>query len=826
MNYLHLALKLLWRDIRSGEITILILALIIAVTSSTAISLFGDRLHRTMTFQAAEFLAADLVIASPSKIPSEWQKKASELGLTDARTTEFSSVLMENDELLLSGIKAVSARYPLRGYLKTTTTDYRQETRHSSGPLPGKAWVDSRILSALKLKLGDPLTVGEKTLQITRIITYEPDKRGDLYSLSPRVMMHQDDLAATRVLQLGSHVHYFFQFKGDSEALKSFSSWVKPQLSSSQRLMDIHEDRPELGSALERAERYLGISSIVVILIAGTAIAMSTNRYSERHFNATAIIRCLGCKQNEILRLYSYQFLALGVFTCGLGIACGWLAQSFLFILLKDLLPQSIANPSGIAILLGFITGLVILIGFALPPLLRLKTVSPLRVLRRHLTPMPSQGWLVYGLALLLVAGLIWRYTLDFKLTAVILGGGLLVITVAAVLTQSLLWPCRKILPKLALPYRLALDSLLRHHRTTMTQILAFSLTLMAMLISFSVRNDLITDWQQQLPEKAPNHFVLNVFPNQVDELSELLNAKHISGSAFYPVVRGRLIAINQIPVQQIVSKDSQGERATHRDLSLTWTKVLPEDNQTVAGQWHPERQGEVSIEQKLAQNLNVSIGDQLTFTVGAQQLTVQVAHIRSLRWDTMKPNFYMIFSGDTLKSFATTYIASFYLPEQNKSDLNELVRRFPSITILEVDLILKQFQSILKQLTGAINYLLYFALLAGLTVLFASVYASLDTRIYEATLMRTLGARKALLQKAQITEFALLGLFSGLLAVGMSETILFALYRYVLHMNFNLNGVMVCMVPVASMIGIGLIGSYSLRKINDQPALVVLREI
>jgi putative ABC transport system permease protein len=826
MNYVSLALKLLWRDIRSGEINILVLALMIAVTSSTSISLFGDRLHRTMATQAAEFLAADLVIASPTEIATEWQKKASELGLTDARTTEFSTVLIENDELLLSGVKAVSARYPLRGQLKTTTSDYQQETRQSNGPNSGTAWVDSRILSALKLTLGDHLTVGEKTLKITQIITYEPDKRGDLYSLSPRVMIHQDDLNATQVLQPGSHVHYFFQFKGTEEALKRFSSWVKPQLNASQRLMDIHEDRPELGSALNRAERYLGISSIIVILIAGTAIAISTNRYSERHFNATAIIRCLGCKQSEIVRLYLYQFLALGILTCSLGVFFGGLAQEMLFILLRDLLPQSIADPSWIAVLIGFMSGMSILIGFALPPLLRLKAVSPLRVLRRNLSPMPSQGWLVYGLALLLVAGLIWRYTLDFKLTAVILGGGLIVVTIAALIVHGLLWPCQKILPSLALPYRLALDSLLRHRQTTATQILAFSLTLMAMLISFSVRNDLISDWQQQLPEQAPNHFVLNVFPDQVDALTTMLQDKNIVSSTFYPVVRGRLVAINQIPVQQVVSKESQGERATHRDLSLTWTSVLPADNQTVAGDWHPERNGEVSIEQKLAQNLNVNIGDELTFTVGSQQLSVKVSHIRSLRWDTMKPNFYMIFSGETLKPFPTTYIASFYLPEQHKNYLNELVKRFPSITILEVDLILKQFQSILKQLTQAVHYLLYFALLAGFTVLFASVYASLDTRIYEATLMRTLGARKALLQRSQVTEFALLGLFSGLLAVGMSETILFVLYRYVLHMNFNLNGVIILIIPVASMIGIGLIGHYSLRKVNNQAAMDVLRDI
>ncbi|MCK5122456.1 MAG: FtsX-like permease family protein, partial [Methylococcales bacterium] len=377
MSRFLLALRLLIRDGRSGELTILVMALMIAVTSSTAISLFADRLHRTMSTQAAEFLAADLVITSPALISPLWITKAQSLGLNQARTAEFSTVLIENDELLLAGVKAVSNLYPLRGYLKTTQLDYSTESIKQHGPNQGEAWADKRVLSALKLSLGDDLVVGEKTLSISQLITYEPDKRGDLYSLSPRVMINDADLQATQVLKPGSHVHYFFQFSGTADALKTFSLWIKPQLMASQRLMDIHEDRPELGSALSRAERYLGLSSIVVILIAGVAIAMSTRRYSERHFNATAILRCLGCKQNEILCLYLYQFMLLGICASAIGILFGWVAQEALFYLLRGLLPAKVANPSFIAIMLGFFTGLAILFGFALPPLLRLKKVSP-----------------------------------------------------------------------------------------------------------------------------------------------------------------------------------------------------------------------------------------------------------------------------------------------------------------------------------------------------------------------------------------------------------------------------------------------------------------
>ncbi|MDD1626564.1 MAG: FtsX-like permease family protein, partial [Methylococcaceae bacterium] len=714
MSRFNLALRLLWRDSRSGELTILTLALIIAVTSSTAIALFSDRLQRTMTNQTAEFLAADLAISSPAPIATEWLAKATQLDLAQAQTAEFSSVLIEHDELLLAGIKAVSATYPLRGFLKTTTADYSTETVAHKGPEQGTAWLEKRILSALKLKLGDPLTVGEKQLTITNIITYEPDKKGDFYSFSPRVMINEADLQATGIVQPGSHVHYFFQFSGKAKALSEFKQWLKPQLNPSQRILDIHEDRPELGTALNRAERYLGLSSILVILISGVAIAMATRRYTERHFNATALLRCLGCKQNEILWLYSSQFIVLGLLASTIGCLLGWFAQEALFYLLRGLLPQHVASPGLLAVFFGFIIGMAVLLGFALPPLLRLKKVSPLRVLRRELEPLPSSAWLIYGLSIGIIGLLIWKYTDDFKMTTSILGVGLMTLLALGLLVYGLLNLARKWLPSMSLTWRFGLQGLLRNSSTSVSQILAFSITLVAMVLSFTVRTDLIDNWQKQLPDNAPNHFALNIFPDQKAAFQQELQQQHINGSQFYPVVKGRLVEINHIPVQQIVSKDTQGENATHRELSLTWTQDLPEENKLVAGNWWNNQQtGLVSVEQKLADSLKIKLGDLLKFTVGSQQINATVASIRELRWDTMKPNFYMVFSPGTLDAYPSTFITSFYLPETQKNVLNTLVKKYPGTTILEVDLILRQFKTILTQLTQAINYLLYFALMA-----------------------------------------------------------------------------------------------------------------
>ncbi len=827
MTRFNAALRMLWRDSRSGELTLLLLALIIAVASSTTVSLFADRLHRTMTNQTAEFLAADLVVSGSTAVPADWKSTADSLGLKQAQTSEFASVLIENDELLLASVKSVSAMYPLRGFLKITASDYSAETIVHKGPEAGTAWVEKRVLSALKLKLGDTMTVGDKKLAITQIITYETDQQGDFYSFSPRVMINAEDLAATGIIQPGSHVHYFFQLSGESGALSEFKRWIKPQLNPSQRIMDIHEDRPELGSALSRAERYLGLSTIIVILIAGIAIAMATRRYSERHFDTTALLRCLGCRQREILWLYGSQFIVLGLIGSAIGCFIGWFAQQGLFRLLKDLLPQQVAGPGLLAIFFGFLTGMAILFGFALPPVLRLKKVSALRVLRRELEPMPSSGWLVSGLAIGTICLLIWRYTNDARMTVTLLGVGAAALLALAMIIHALLAVIRKLLPRMNLSWRFGLQGLLRNSRTTVSQILAFGMTLVAMILSFTVSTNLIDNWQKQLPENAPNHFALNIFPDQISSFQQELHDLLINGSQFFPVVRGRLIEINKTPVQQIVSKDSQGESATHRELSLTWTQELPVENKITEGKWWTSDQaGLVSVEAKLAKSLKIGLGDRLTFTVGSQQFDAVVASIRTLQWDTMKPNFYMILSPGTLDAYPSTFITSFYLPEAKKNILNALVKKFPGTTILEVDAILQQFKTILAQLTKAIMYLSYFALMAAFTVLFSSVYSTLDNRIQEGALMRALGANRLFLRKTQMIEFCLLGLISGIIAVIISEALIFALYTQVMNMDYRPNVILWAVIPLSGGLLVGLVGCWGVKSVVDKSPVHVLREL
>jgi len=826
MTTLKLAFRLLMRDARAGELTLLALALLVAVGCSTAISLFADRMQRTMTLQAGEFLAGDLVLTSSSPVAESWLGEAGNLGLRQAQTTDFSSVLLENQEMLLAAVKAVSDQYPLRGVLKTADSDSGQDDVSTSGPSIGEVWVEPRILPALNLAIGDWLTVGEKPLRIAKILRYEPDKAGDFYSFSPRVMMNRADLAATGVIQPGSHVHYYYQFAGEAGRLSQFKNWLQPQLQPSQRILDIHEDRPQLGSALDRAERYLGLAGVAVVVIAGVAIAMAAARYSERHFNGVALLRCLGADQSTIFRLYVVQFCVLGVIASGLGCAIGWIGQQGLLHFLRPLLPKQLAEPGISGVGYGFAIGMAVLLGFASPPLLRLREVSPLRVFRRDLAPLPVRAWLVYGTALALVAGLVWRYTGDTQLIVAVLGGGAVALLVLALVVAMLLRALRLLAPRLSLAGRFGLLGVVRKGRGSIGQILAFSITLAAMSLSFSVRNDVLEQWRQQLPEKAPNHFVLNIIPEQRDALQAELNASGIDASQMYPVIRGRLVAINGEAVQKRVSKDSRGEAATHRELSLTWTERLPDDNTLVRGQaWPVEAEpGWVSVEEKLAQSLAIRVGDELRFTVGSEQVHARVANIRSLRWDTMKPNFYMIFSPGSLDGFPSTYLTSFYLSPEAKAVLHTIVKRFPSLTILEVDQIVAQIADILRQLSKAIDLVLYFALLAGFTVLFAAVYGTLDVRMHEAALMRALGARRGWLHLAHAIEFGIIGWIAGLLAVMLAQAVLYALYAGVMHLPFKVDVMPFILLPVGAAGMVTIAAYWGLRQVVRQSPLLVLR--
>ncbi len=822
-----LAYRQLLRDARAGELRVLFFALVVAVAASTAIGYFGARLNDAMLLRASEFLGADMVLSGSAPASPEQIDDGKQLGLDHAQVVEFSSVIATDQDLQLASVKAASSSYPLRGTLRSAAQPYEAE-QPGPGPAPGEAWAEARLFAALDLQIGDSIEVGSKLLRLTRVLTYEPDRVGDFYSLTPRVLMHLDDLAATGVVQPGSRVRYRELWRGETATLTAYQQSIQAGLQAHQRIETANDSNRQIGGALGRAERYLNLASLAAILLAGVAVALSAARFAARRFDASALLRCLGLSRHDTLLLYTLQLAMLGLLASLAGALLGWAAQHGLFFLLRDLLAQEIP-PGGVwPAAAGIATGLVALAGFALPPLAALGRVPPLRVLRRDMLPVPPSAWLVYGTAIFALGLIMWRLSLDLKITLALLGGGLLATLLLGGLLLLGLKGMRRLLAGASLSWRLGLGQLLRHPLAAAGQALAFGLILLAMALIALLRGELLDTWQDQLPDNAPNHFVLNVLPAEKDAFAERIAALSSHAAPLYPVVPGRLISINGEPVRQLVSKESQGERAIRRDLSLTWAADLPKDNHLVAGQWWTEQEATdvpgVSVEAELAESLQLKLGDRLSFTIGGLTREASVTSLREVNWDSFQPNFYMIFEPDTLEGMPATYMTSFHLPPGKERELVELARAFPSVTLLQVEALLAQLRSILAQVSLAVEYVLLFVLAAGLAVLFAGLQATLDERIRQGALLRALGAERRLLLRARRAEFGLLGAASGLLAALGCELVSALLYHYAFDLRWQPHPWLLVLPLIGALLvgGAGLIGTR--RALNASP-LTVLRE-
>lgn len=828
LRLLSLAARQLLRDARAGELRVLFFALVVAVAASTAIGYFGARLNGAMMLRATEFLGADLILEGSSPARPEQIEAGEKLKLDHARIVLFSSVIATDSGIQLSSIKAVDDAYPLRGDLKSAPDLYQPE-QIGNGPEPGEAWVEARLLPAVNLKVGDSIDVGSRTLKLTRILTYEPDRAGNFYSLTPRVMINLQDLAATGVVQPGSRVEYREMWSGPPEVLAAYRKAIEPGLEPHQEIKDARDGSQQIGGALGKAERYLNMASLVAVLLAGVAVALSASRFAARRFDSSALLRCLGLSRSETMTLFSLQLAIIGLMTSLSGALLGWLAQLGLFALLQNLLPTTVPAGGLLPALAGIGTGLVALAGFALPPLAALGRVPPLRVLRRDMLPIPASSWLVYGAALLALGLIMWRLSLDLVLTFALLGGGIVAALVLGSLLLLALKSLRRLLSGASLPWRLGLGQLLRYPLAAAGQSLAFGLILLSMGLIALLRGELLDTWQNQLPKDAPNYFVLNVLPSEKENFAQTLSRLSTHSAPLYPVVPGRLVNINGKPVGNFVTKDSRGENATRRDLSLTWAADLPEGNRLTAGNWWAptsaaDAKPGVSVEAKLADSLGIKLGDTLSFIVGGLTREVVVTSLRDVNWDTFQPNFFMIFQPGTLADLPTTYLTSFYLPPGQDKQIVELSRAFPAISILGVEALLAQVRSILDQVTLAVQFVLLFVLAAGIAVLFSGLQATLDERIRQGALLRALGAERTLLIKSRRIEFGLLGAASGLLAALGCELVSLVLYRYAFDLAWQPHPWLL-LLPLIGALLVGGAGVFGTRRALNASPLAVLRE-
>lgn len=827
MPELRAALRALRRDWSGGELGVLALALVVSVASVASVGFFTDRIETVMGRQAAELMAADLVVLSSEPVQNRFRRIALDSGLDLAEAWSFRSVVLAGEATQFTEVKAVAGGYPLRGRLRTAATLFGTERVEAGGPRPGEVWAESRLLQALEAEVGDTLQVGAHTFPITRVLTYEPDRGGEVFNIAPRVMLHLDDVPSTQLVQPGSRIRYRLMVAGEDDAITAFRNRVKPLLGSTESLQGLEDARPELRVALDRARQFLGLAAMVSVVVAGVAIALAARRFARRHWDAVAVMRCFGATQSRITRVYLLEMLMLGVLAGLIGVAVGYGAQSALAGVLGNLVQGALPAPSMRPVLPALAVGLLTLLGFGIPPILRLRTVPPVRVLRKDVGGWQGGSAWLYLVAVGLVAGLMIWQAKDLKLAAIVLGGSaatLLLLTVVAWLMVRLLGRLRG---RVGVAWRFGLANIARRQGGSVVQVVALGLGIMVLLALGLVRSDLLASWQDSVPEDAPNHFLINIQPTEVDPLGAFLAEQGSPAAGLYPMVRGRLTTLNGRPVDPDSYDNPRAQRLARREWNLSWADRPQTDNKIVQGVWWDPAVAaapQISLEQGIAEALGVELGDRMRFQVAGRAIEVPVTSIRTVEWDTFRPNFFAVLPPGSLDGFPATWITSFHLPKREQASLIDLVRAFPAVTVIDVDAVMTKVREIIDRVVLAVEYVFGFTMVAGLVVLYAAVQATRDERLFEGAVLRTLGARRKVVVRSLLAEFATLGSLAGLLAAFGASLLGYGLGEHLFGFGYRLDPLLWVLGTVLGAGGVGAAGWLVTRTVLDSPPALVLR--
>lgn len=837
MKTLRLALRMLRRDWRAGELRVLIAALVLAVASVGTVGFFTDRVKGALTRQANLLLGADLMISGDRPLPDAFAERARAEGFATTPVIRFNSMVQTADAAaasstvaILTDVKAVGAGYPLRG--SVTLVDPRSpQGRIADGiPRSGEVWIDTRLAQRLGATIGTRIAVGDATLAVSAIVQQEPEVAGVVFALGPKLLLNLADVPATNLLQPGNRARYRLLVAGDPPPrLERFRTWLGETLAPGQRVESVRELRPEVRQTLERAERFLGLAALVAVLLAAVAVALAASRYLRRHLDAAAMLRCLGAPVRQTLALFFVQFIVLGVLASAVGVAVALGGQELLVATLASMMDSGLPPPTLPPAVAAFFTGLLLLIGFALPPLVALASVPPLRVLRRDLPRPRASGLLAYGLGIATVAFLIAWQAREAQAGAIMVGGVGALLIVAALVAWGLIALLKR-LPKGGVSWRFGLANLSRRRFASSLQIGALALGLMALLLLTLVRGDLMRAWRANLPPDAPNQFLVNVLPDQVADAKATLSQHFGREIAFSPMVRGRLVEVNGQPVDTRRFEDARARRLAEREFNLSYTDALPQGNRIVAGKWwgREARGGAagISFEEGIAQSLGVNLGDSLTFDVAGSPVTAKITSLRKVDWDSFRVNFFALFAPGALDDKPATFIAAFRAPETDHAWLAPLVQKHSNILAIDVGELMRQVQGIVDRVSRAIEFVFLFTLAGGLLVLQAAVAATQDERRFDAAVLRTLGASRRQLQSAQIAEFLLLGALAGLVAAAGATAIGWTLADRVFKVPFDAN-------PLVWLYGIGggalavtLAGWLGTRNTVRQPPLAVIRQL
>jgi putative ABC transport system permease protein len=823
----------LWRDLRAGELRLLIVAVTLAVAALTAVGFFADRLQGGLQRDARQLLGGDAVVSSDNPTPDVFAAKASALGLQVVGTLGFPTMGRADDAQggasKLVALKVVEPGYPLRGSLKVSDQPGAAEAVTRAIPAPGEAWVDAPVLDALGLGMGDALLLGDKSFRIGKVIAVEPDRGAGFINFAPRVMINRADVAATGLIQPASRLTYRLAVAGDDARVAAFVKWAdaatrQPQIRGV-RIESLEGGRPEMGKTLERAERFLNLVALLAALLSAVAVALAARSFASKHLDDCAMLRVLGLSQRSMTRSYAFEFGLVGLFASGLGVTLGYAVHFVFVLLLAGLVESALPAASLWPVAFGLGMGMTLLLAFGLPPVLQLAQVPPLRVIRREMGRLKSGSLLVLGLGVAGFAALLLAASSDLTLGLIAVGG----FAAATLLFAALSWLAVKLLRRSVhentAPRWLVLATRQLSARPVyaVVQISALAVGLLALVLLVLLRTDLISSWQKATPPDAPNRFVINVMPDQGAMFQQSLRDAGVSKFDWYPMIRGRLVAVNGRVVTPDDYLEERAKRLVDREFNLSHAARRPPHNAVVAGRWTDEEKGAISVEEGIAKTLNLKLGDRLRFDIGGIQNESRITSLRKVDWGSMRANFFVIYPVDTLADVPTTFMSAFKAPDTPGFD-NALVRRYPNITNVDMTATISQIQRVIGQVIRAVEFLFGFTLAAGVVVLFAAITATREERAQEFAVMRAVGARSSLLRQVQRAELAGVGLLAGFLASLVASAVGWALARYVFEFDWSVS----LWVPLLGALAGALLalgaGWWALREVLNQSVVQTLR--
>lgn len=847
MNTLRLAFSMLRRDWRAGEWRVLLIALVLAVGSISTVGLFSDRVRLALQQESHSLLGADLRITSIHPIPQALREAAQKRGLRVISTASFPSMVSKANENLLCEIQAVEDGYPLRGKIRIAdASDMRASGKSTSdnGPLNpddqvpilghiakhvparGTLWADERLLRRMSLQLGDELTLGSLHLRLAARVIKDVDQSVSFASIAPRVQINLADLDATGLVQVGSRINYRLLVAGENKKVEDFRNWASLQIKPGEKIEDVRDARPEIRQSMDRAEQFLGLAALMAFVLAGIAMALAARQFIHRHLDACAVMRCLGATQNQVLSIFLYQFVLLGIVAVLLGSLIGWAAQASLVQSIDAMREARLPAPGSLPLLQAAISGMALLLGFTFLPLWQLKSVTPLRVIRRELGIPNSNTGMMYGSGAAVLSLLFLWQAGSVKLGLIVLGG----LAAGLLLFGLIAWLSLRLLAALPLGNRHVFANLARHGRGNAVQIVALSLGGMSLLLLTLVRTELMQNWQERLPPDAPNRFIVNVQQDQRAPVQAFFKQQDLPPPGLFPMVRGRLIAINNRSVSADDYADQRARALVDRETNLSWSADVPEGNHLAQGKWWTpvakpglEPATEISLEEGLAKTLGIHIGDMLTYDIAGSQFTGKVINLRKVRWDSMQVNFFVIVAPGLLENYPASYLSSFYLPHDKVSAGDKLLKAFPNLLVIDTEAIIAQVRHIMDQIAQTMAAVFLFTLLSGLAVLYAALLATQDERIYQSAILRTLGADSTYLRRQHLAEFAVLGALSGLFAAAGSATLGWILAKYVLEISFSPSALLWVAGISGGMLIVMLSGWLVTRKVVKLPPLQVL---